>query len=247
VTRLANGLTFARNDYLLLVASAVRPGIRIPWPASRRPFPPTATIGNAIDVEGLQSAEPNGFRTSLGIGEKAPVVGVVANFRWQKGHEDLLRAADIVRRTIPDVRFVLVGRGPLEDALRRRVGDLGLGETVVFAGALDEAGRIMPAFDVFALASVQEGLAVVVLEAMAAGVPVVATAVGGIPEAVIHGESGLLVPPADPERMAAAITSVLKDRGLAARLRTGGAERARRFDIRPVVARMEAIYSELLS
>jgi glycosyltransferase involved in cell wall biosynthesis len=247
-TRAANALTFGRNDYVLAVSDAVRRSIRPPWPLSFHRLPPVETIGSGIDLRAVQaSAEPNGLRSSLGIDEGDPVVGTVANLRWQKGHAYLLQAAATVRQKFPKVRFVLVGRGPLEGDLRRQASDLGLDGSLVFAGARDDAPRVMKSFDVVALPSVQEGLPLVVLEAMAVGAPLVATRVGGIPEAVTHGRDGLLVPPRDPDALADAISSILGDASLRRALRAGGLERVQAFDIRRIVARMEAIYTDLLS
>jgi glycosyltransferase involved in cell wall biosynthesis len=191
--------------------------------------------------------EANGVRAELGIPDGVPLVGTVANFKPHKGQEHLLRAAAIVRRRIPDARFVLVGVGPREGQMRREADQLGLDGAVIFAGFRDDAPRVMRAFDVFVLPSENEGLPIALLEAMAQGRPVVATRVGGTPEVLQHGVQGLLVPPGSPEQLADAITTVLGDRAMRERMGDAGRSRSSEFDIRKTVGRMETVYQELLA
>jgi glycosyltransferase involved in cell wall biosynthesis len=170
----------------------------------------------------------------------------VASFKHHKGHRYLLDAAKRVRRAIPEVRFVLVGRGPLEPELRRQASELGLDGTLVFAGYRADAPRVASAFDLFVLSSVYEGLSIALVEAMALGLPAVVTAVGGLPEVVEHGQQGLVVQPADPGAIADAVLSLLADPGRRQRLGEAGRRRAGQFDIRRAAGRMEEVYAELL-
>jgi glycosyltransferase involved in cell wall biosynthesis len=243
-----NVLTYGRNDHVFAVSEAVRQSIQYPAPLRFRRLPPIEKLNNAIDPPAIAAAgDPAGFRRELGIDEGTPVVGTVASFKWQKGHQYLLRAAALVRRRFPDVRFVLVGTGPLEQEIRREADELGLNGTLILAGSRDDVPRVMSAFDTFALSSVEEGFGIVLLEAMAAGTPVVATRVGGIPEVVTDGRDGLLVPARDPAALAEAIGAVLGDASLSGSLRDGGRERARQFDIRSAARRIEKVYAQLLA
>jgi glycosyltransferase involved in cell wall biosynthesis len=144
------------------------------------------------------------------------------------------------------VRFVLVGQGPLEAEVRSGVQRHGLDGTVVFAGHRSDVPRILSAGDVFALASLHEGLSIALLEAMAVGTPPVVTDVGGLAEVVTDGRHGLVVPPRQPEVLAEAIRKLLCNQELRGRLGRGARERAASFDIRASVRRSEAVYDRLL-
>jgi glycosyltransferase involved in cell wall biosynthesis len=245
-TYLGNLLTFFRNDHVFAVADHVRASIRYPTGLSFLPMPPTETLYQGIDMD-LLSAEPDGVRAELGIDDDAPIVGTVANFKTHKAHEVLLRAAVDVRAEVPNVRFVLVGTGPLEAEIRRKAEVSGLRETVVFAGFRDDAPRVASAFDVFALPSYYEGLSIALLESMALGKPAVVTAVGGLPEVIDDEVSGLLVPPGAPGPLATDIVRLLRDPSLRERLGEAAQRRAAEFDIRRAVRRTEAVYEELLA
>jgi glycosyltransferase involved in cell wall biosynthesis len=210
-------------------------------------MPPVETLYHGLDpaaVRGWQSSD--GIREELGIPEEAPVVGMVGNIRAGKGHRILLEAAVRVRRIIPDVRFVLVGHGPLESQMRRRAREMDLEGTVVFAGARDDAPRVAGTFDLFALPSQSEGLAIALIEAMALGIPAVVTRVGGLTEVIDHGKQGLVVKAGDPDAFAEAILVMLQDAGLRRTLGEAARARAEQFDIRKAVRRHEEVYSELL-
>jgi glycosyltransferase involved in cell wall biosynthesis len=210
-------------------------------------MPPVETLYHGIDPgTAAEWGSSDGVREELGIPDDAPVVGTVANFRALKGHEYLLQAAGRIREAIPEARFVLVGRGPLEDRVRRQAEEMGLNGTVVFAGFRTDVPRVAASFDVFALPSLYEGLSIALLEVMALGKPVVVTNVGGSPEVVSDGVDGLLVPPRDPEALARRILSVLRDAALRQRLGESARRRAADFDIRHAVRRTEQVYGELL-
>jgi glycosyltransferase involved in cell wall biosynthesis len=256
----ANLVTFPRNDHVFAVSETVRQSIRYPGPLRRLPMPPVETLHHGLDPAALPPPfhrgaghEPpgppgrDGIRAELGIPEDAPVVGHVGNFKAAKDHATLLRAAALLRQAVPSVRFVLVGQGPLEAETRRLAGQLGLGQTVVFAGFRTDATRLMAGFDAFALSSTYEGLPIALIEAMAVGCPAVVTRVGGTPEVVADGVNGYLVPPRDPAALAAGLARLLGDRALRDGLGAAAAARAQDFDIRKAVRRMEQVYARLLA
>jgi glycosyltransferase involved in cell wall biosynthesis len=156
----------------------------------------------------------------------------------------LAAALEVVER-LPDVRFVAVGQGPLEAEIRARHARLGLGDRMLLLGLRPDAVRVMGACDVFVLASHCEGLGVAVMEALALGLPVVATAVGGVPEVVEHGREGLLVPPGRPDEIAAALLAVLTDHELRRTMAAAAARRGTALSIDEAVRRTEDVYHEL--
>lgn len=248
VTYWANLLTFWRSSHVFAVSEHVRASIRYPAPFRFLPMPPVEALYHGLDPEAVRKwASSDGVREELGIPEGVPVVGTVANFRAEKGHELLLRAAVFVRRNVPDVRFVLVGQGPLEKEIRQLTRRLGLDGTVVFAGHRKDAPRLAGAFDIFALSSVHEGLAIALIEAMTLGKPSVVTETGGLPEVVEHRKHGLVIPPGDPKAFAEGLVTLLSDPALRARFGEAARDRAADFDIRKAVRRVEHVYKELLA
>ena len=178
----------------------------------------------------------------------APVVGNVAALAAHKGQRHLVAAAAQVVREVPDARFVIIGEGELRDPLERQIRDLGLERHVTLTGFRRDAVGLMKSFDLFVMSSVTEGLGSSILEAMATGRPVVATRAGGIPEAVVDGVTGLLVPPGDEDALARAITRLLRDRALAERF--GAAGRAKvlaEFSVDRLVAGTAAVYERRLA
>jgi glycosyltransferase involved in cell wall biosynthesis len=242
-----NLLTYPRSDHVFAVSDHVLASIRYPRFLQYRRMPTVETLHHGVDPVALRRlSSPDGVREELGIPEDVPVVGTVANFRPSKGHAILLEAAVRVRNTIPDVRFVLVGLGPLESDIRRRARELGLDGTVIFAGARSDAPRVAGACDLFTLPSVHEGLAIALIEAMVLGRPAVVTRAGGLTEVVEHGKQGLVVAPGDPKPLADAIVILLQDADLRRRFGEAGRVRAEEFDIRKAVHRLEEVYTELL-
>lgn len=151
------------------------------------------------------------LRKELGIPENAPLVGFVGQVIERKGIQDVAPAMRTVMQERPNARFLVVGEGKLEGFLRERMAEAGLGDRVVFTGFRDDIPSVMKAIDVLILPSIVEGFGYVLVEAMAAGKPVVATNVSSIPEIVQHGETGLLVDVHDPPRLARAIGQILDD------------------------------------
>ena len=247
-TYLGNLGTFGRNDHVFAVSEDVRRSIRYPAAARFIQMPPVETLYQGIDFSRLEQDVPTvTAREELGISSRAPVVGTVANFRTQKRYDVLLKAAKLVLREIPASRFVLVGQGPLEGAMRGLASQLDLGDAVIFTGFRRDAVNLMHAFDVFVLSSDWEGLPIALLEAMYTGKPAVVTATGGVLEAITHNRNGLVVPTDDPRALAREIIRLLSDAALRERVGANARERARAFDIRKTVARSEEVYESLLS
>ncbi len=161
----------------------------------------------------------------LGVPAGVPVVGNVAALTGHKDHATLLEAMALLHAQLPEARLVIAGDGELRGALEARARALDLGGRVVFAGFRRDLDRLLPAFSVFCLSSELEGLGTSLLDAMAFGLPVVATAAGGIPEAVEDGVSGRLVAPRDPRALAGALAEVVGDERL--RVAWGAAGRRR--------------------
>jgi glycosyltransferase involved in cell wall biosynthesis len=246
-TRAANLATFPRNDHVFAVSEMVRASIR--YPASMRllPMPPLETLHHGLDPATAAAWNGDGVREELGIPAGAPVIGSIANFKVAKDHATLLRATARVRQAVPGVRLLLVGQGPLEAETRRLAVELGVDESVVFAGFRTDARRLAASFDVFTLSSTYEGLPIALVEAMALGRPAVVTAVGGTPEVVTDGVDGLLVPSRDPAALADGLLRLLDDPALRERIGAAARLRAAAFDIRTAVARMEQVYDGLLA
>jgi glycosyltransferase involved in cell wall biosynthesis len=187
------------------------------------------------------------MRRTFGVQAQGLLVGTVGRLHPQKGFASLLAAVARVRERLPAIRLLLVGGGALRRDLVARAEALGLAEVVIFAGSRGDVPEILAALDLFVLPSLWEGLPNAVLEAMAAGLPVVATAAGGTPEVVVDGETGLLVPPGDVTALAEAIERLLRDPGLRRKMGEAGRKRVEgHFTIEQTVAQTVALYETLL-
>jgi glycosyltransferase involved in cell wall biosynthesis len=191
-----------------------------------------------IDLERFGSATP-----ALNVGGR--LVGNVARLAPQKGQSVLLDAAPLVLQRHPDVRFVFVGDGELRRELELHARRLGIADRVVFTGPRTDIPELLASFSVFALPSYFEGLCYAVIEAQAAGVPVVATPVGGVRETVVPGETGVRCEPGDPVSLADGIGALLDDPDEARRLAGEARRRVRdRFATERMVAETIAFYEE---
>ena len=187
------------------------------------PAETAVTVHEGIDLSHVAAAPPMNIHEEFWLPHQAPVVGNVAALVPHKGQRHLIEAAARVVREVPDARFVIAGEGELRPALERQIKERKLEKHVFLAGFRPDVLSLHKSFDVFVLASVTEGLGTSTLDAMACGKPVVGTATGGIPEVVVDGETGLLVPPRDDRALAAAIVRLLKDRRPAGADGRGGA------------------------
>jgi glycosyltransferase involved in cell wall biosynthesis len=186
------------------------------------------------------------LRPELGVPPGVPLIGAVGRLWVEKGYDDLIAAVALARSRVPDLRCVILGDGPQEAHLRSVIAERGLEAHVLLPGRRRDVADVIRCLDVAVLSSRREGSPLAMLEYMAAGAPIVATAVGGVPELVHDGEHGVLVPPSDPSALAAAIVRLVADPALARRL--GDAARARqreRYDLDVVVGRLQDLYLEL--
>jgi len=165
------------------------------------------TIANGIDVTAFERAQP----LPLLKAEDGTVVGIVARLDLQKGFEYLLRAARDLCKTTPDLKIVIVGEGPDREKIEEMIEQYGLQSNVILAGQQSNMPAVYAAMDIFVLPSLNEGLPMTVLEAMAASKPVIASRVGAIPSVIKDGENGLLVAAKDSEGLRNAIASLLSD------------------------------------
>ena len=184
-------------------------------------------------------------RQAHGIPDGATVVGAVSRFFPVKGIHHLVDAFPGVLRARPDAWLLLVGRGPEESALRGQAASLGIAGRVIFAGFQRDSAAYAGSFDVAVVPSLEEGFGLVAVEAMALGIPVVASRVDGLVEVIADERSGLLVPPADPEAIAAAVLRVLGDPDLRSRLAEGGRSESARFALERYTGRLTELYQEL--
>lgn len=179
--------------------------------------------------------------------DEGPVVTTVTRLVPDKDLETFLRAARLVLRQYPTVRFLVVGDGPLRHELENAAQVMGIAGRVLFTGVRRDIPEILARSDFFAMSSVKEGLPMALLEAMAAGKPVVATEVGGIPEVIREAETGFLVPPGRPELLAAAIIRVISNRESARRMGGRAREMVRsRFTLRIMIQKTLSVYERAL-
>lgn len=240
-TRLINAATTALDAQRWAVSEEV---LRSMAPRARR----SATVlvhGIVLNADVPEAGTRERIRAELGIPLDAVVATTVANFRREKDYPNLLRAARQAIDADPNLWFVAVGQGPLEAEVRALHAELGLGERFLLTGYRADVPDLLAASDLFTLGSAFEGLPVSIMEAMNAGLPTVATAVGGVPEAVVDGETGLVVPPGDFERLADALVELSTDGERRARMGEAARERSSRYDIRTAVRIQQDAYAGL--
>jgi glycosyltransferase involved in cell wall biosynthesis len=192
--------------------------------------------------------DPARCRRELGLADDTPAIGVIAQLIERKGHRVLLDALPRLLAAHPRLKVFCFGKGPLAGALQEEIDARGLAAQVRLMGFREDLAGLLPCLDIVVHPALMEGLGVSLLQAAAAGVPIVASAVGGIPEAVHDGVNGRLVPPNDPIGLAAAVDELLGDAGLRARLGAGGQALVREaFSVEAMVDGNLAVYRELLS
>src|SRR3954471_11744622 len=187
----------------------------------------TVAVHEGIDIDRVERAEPANLHGELWLPHQAPIVGNVAALVPHKGQRHLIDAARTVVQQVPDARFIIAGEGELRQALERQIKEYRLEKHVLLAGFRPDVLSLHKAFEIFVMSSITEGLGTSLLDAMAAGKPIVATRGGGIPEVVADGQTGVLVDPRDHDAMAEAIVRLLKDETLRRQMGDAGRARAR--------------------
>jgi sugar transferase (PEP-CTERM/EpsH1 system associated) len=216
----------------------------------RVPAARVSVVHNGVRVPALdQGHEVRArWRRELGIDESDVLIGTVATFRPVKDLHTMLEAMALVARVTSRARLVLLGDGPLKLELEATVERLGLGSVVRFPGWRIDASQLLPALDLFVLSSLSEGISLALLEAMAAGVPVVATDVGGNREIIEGPNSGILVPPRSPHDLAHAMTSLIDAPTRRCELSVGGRARvAAAFSLKRMVGDYQGLYTSLMT
>lgn len=181
-----------------------------------------AVVHDGVPIGMIDKTPAIDVHKELWLPHGSPVVGNVAALVPHKGQKDLIAAAARVVRAVPDARFVILGEGELRPVLEQQVKDLGLERHVFLPGFRADALSLQKSFDIFVMSSITEGLGSSMLDALACGTPVVGTYAGGIPEAIDHGRTGLLVKPHHPDELAAAIVRLLRNPTLRATLGAAG-------------------------
>jgi glycosyltransferase involved in cell wall biosynthesis len=203
-------------------------------------------IYNGVDLQRYNHQQPCcTLHEEYDIEPSAPIVGVVARLEAEKGHRTLLDAWPLVLQAVPSAKLLVIGEGSERDSLGAQAEMLGISESVVFTGRREDVPAVTAALDISVLPSYREAQGLSVLEAMALSRPVVASAVGGIPEMIEDGVSGLLVPPHDCDALAAAIVRLLTDHPLADMIARNGHEVVhKRFCIELMVQAVSDLYDE---
>ncbi|MGH7681315.1 MAG: glycosyltransferase family 4 protein [Candidatus Eiseniibacteriota bacterium] len=231
-------------DAIIAISEGVRRALIDSGVASER----IRVVPSGIDLTPYDTPfDRNEVRSRLGIGERERMVLQVAALAPHKSQVDLLDAAALAVQARPELRFWIAGEGPLRADLEGQSRRLGLQERVRFLGFRNDVTDLLRAADIFCVSSYLEGLGTSTLDAMAAGLPVVATQVGGIPEIVTDGDSGLLVPARDPRRLADAIVKLGGDPGLRQAMGAAGKRRAQEFSADRTSEGTRRVYLEALA
>lgn len=205
-----------------------------------------ALIPPGVDVDRIERVEPANLHAELFLPTNAPIVGNVGILDQQKGHNHLIAAAGLVLHDVPDARFIIMGEGPQRAALTRDVHARHLDRHVFLPGFHADSARHLKGFDVYASAALHVTGSLALIEAMAASRPIVATAVGHVPDLIEDGVTGLLVPPKDERALASAIALLLKDEDLRQALGDSARARARsEFSLDRMVETTAALYEQV--
>ena len=209
------------------------------------------TLYSGIDLSERQPThDDQAIRQMIGLPNGAVLLGTIANLFPRKGYEVMIRALPAIVCAVPTVHYVIVGSDDHDyaDRLKRLAQELKIADRVHIVGFQDPVQPFLAALDLYVHPALMEGFGIAVVEAMAMGKAVVATATGGLPEVVVQGETGLLVPPGDVESLAATVVSLLRDESRREQMgRCGRARAQERFSLDASVMHMEELYGELLA
>ena len=235
------------SDHLVAVSRRVRSDLVCYGVA---PADRISVVEPGVDLETLLCCREmrGALRRELGLAPDVPLVGIVGRLSPIKNHYLFLEVAARIATERPDVRFLVVGDGELGSAIRARAHRLKLSSRVIFAGWRSDLPQVYGDLDVLVSCSRNEGMPISLIEAMAAGCPVLATNVGGVPDLIDDHQTGLLVPARDPSRLTGALLGLLQDEALARGLAASAQSRVRaRFGMTRFVADMDGLYTRLLS
>jgi L-malate glycosyltransferase len=245
ITRVLNRATVGLDQSLVVVSQAAHDALPDTLKDRARIVVHGFDLSQAAALAAPRDEIRRQVRAELDVPEGEVLVLAVANLRPEKGYDVLLESARMTADRRLPVRFAAVGGGALEEELRERHDQLDLGDRFRFLGPRTDVLRLMTAADVFVLASHQEGLPVTLMEATSVGLAIVATSVGGVPQAVADEVSGLIVPPGDPGAFTDALERVVTDPALRARLGDEAKSRSSMFDVGAASGQVESIYRRL--
>lgn len=213
------------------------------------PHEKITAIVNGVDTERF-SPKPEikqDIRKKLGLKKNSLCIGTVGSLRSVKNHSLLISACKTISSNFDQVEVLIVGEGPLESHLIQEVKTLGLSEKIHFAGGQPNIPEILSTLDIFVLPSLSEGMPNAVLEAMACGIPVIATSVGGVPEVIEDGKNGILITSKDKESLIQALTKLIQDREKRYRLGVEGRRRVlSHFSLKKMVSEYQTLYESLM-
>lgn len=243
-----NKVTSSWDDCVIAVSNAVKESeIKSTGVNSEK----VVVINNCIDTRiyaRINGFEKKRIKNDLGIPEKAFLIGSIGRLHTKKGFNVLLQSFKKIKESIPNSWLIIVGEGELRESLEEIAQDLEISEFTIFTGILNNIPEILGIIDVFVMSSHSEGMPLVILEAMASQLPVVATSVGGIPEVISNNQTGLLIPPNDPGSIVDRVIQIYNDNNLSKSLGKAGQERIKfSFDVIPITNQIENLYSDLLS
>ena len=245
-TRWANLATWRMQRKVVAVSNEVAASIL----EGTDHFTPVQVIQNGVNVQKFSPDKSAGVpgREAWRIPPDAMVVGTIAVFTPKKRLEDWLHAAFEIHQAYKGVRFLIVGDGPLRPELEALNERLGLDQVVHFAGLQEDVRPYLAAMDIYMMSSQFEGLPIALLEAMAMELPVVGTSVGGIPEVVVEGKTGLLVPPGEPSQLKAAVLKLINDPQLRKDMGHLGRKLvSEKFGMERMIRELEEVYLEVLA
>lgn len=241
-----DGIFGNHSDRIFAVSQAVKDFLMEWEKISKDKF---TVINNGIDLEEFNiDIDIPRKKEELGLSLSSKVVGSVGRLDECKGYMFFLKAMPKILEHVPEARFIFVGEGPLRSKLEKMSRELKVEQNIIFLGVRRDIPEILSAMDLFVLPSIVEGFGIVLLEAMAMGKPVIASRVGGIPEIVKDGVTGILVEPASPSDLASSIVKLLKDPLEAKRIGEAGREEVkRRFTAEAMTQKIELVYNEIFN
>jgi len=207
-------------------------------------------INSGVELDKFKELPPNEkqyLKRELGIPDNSLIIGTAGRLVPIKGPNFLIEAAKYIHSKYHDAFFVFTGDGPLKQDLEKKARELGMEKNILFLGWRDDVAKIISIYDIFCLPSLNEGMGRVLVEAMALGKPIVASDIGGIPDLIVHGKNGFLVPPKNPVQLAKYIQILLEDEKKREKMGQAGKEMALNFSKEIMVERISDLYKGLMT